>query len=91
MSKVLAGTAPQVLEQTQPDLASAAAWIEAHYEELRGQWVAVRLDEPALVASAPTLRELWKVAPLAQLKDCLIHYVCTVEEESQAQGPWWEA
>jgi len=90
MSKVLAGTAPHVLEQAPPDLASASAWIEGHYDELRGQWVAVRLDEPALVASAPTLNQLWEVAPPVRLKDCLIHYVCTAEEEKQAQGPWWE-
>jgi hypothetical protein len=90
MARVLPGSAPQVIEQAQPDLALASAWIEDHYDELRGQWVAVRLDQPTLIASAPTLARLWQAAPPAQLKDCLIHYVLTVAEEHQAQGPWWE-
>ena len=90
MSRVLPGTAPHVTAQTQVDLAPASAWIEAHYEAFRGQWVAIRLEEPALVASAPTLCQLWQAAAPAQLQDCLLQYVYTVEEEHQVQGPWWE-
>jgi hypothetical protein len=90
MSRVLPGTVPQVTVLAQADLAPAAAWIEAHYDEFRGQWVAVRLAEPVLVASAPTLHQLWQVVSPTQLKGCLLQYVYTVEEEHQAQGPWWE-
>ena len=43
-----------------------------------------------LVASAPMLSQLWQVASPAQLKDCVLHYVWMVQEEHQAQGPWWE-
>jgi hypothetical protein len=90
MSRVLPGTAPHITTQTRVDLAPATAWIEAHYEEFRGQWVAVRLENPMLVASAPTLHQLCQVALLAQLTNCLLHYIYTVEEEHQPQGPWWE-
>jgi hypothetical protein len=90
MSRVLPGTVPHVTDQARADLSPAAAWIEAHYEEFRGQWVAVRLSNPGLVASAPTLYQLWQVASPGQLTDCLLHYVYTAEEEHQPQGPWWE-
>ena len=90
MARVLPGTAPQVMAQGHVDLTPALTWIEAHYDEFRGQWVAVRLVDPVLVASAPTLSQLWQVAAPAQLKDCVLHYVWTVQEEHQAQGPWWE-
>jgi hypothetical protein len=90
MSRVLPGTASQVTAQVRADLIPASAWIEAHYGAFRGQWVAVHLEEPALVASAPTLCQLWQTASPAQLKDCLLQYVYTVEEEHQARGPWWE-
>jgi len=90
MSHVLPGTAPQVTAQARADLAPALAWIEAHYDEFRGQWVAVRLAEPALVARAPTLSQLWQAALATQLMDCVVHYVCTVAEEHHVQGPWWE-
>ncbi|MEE8305020.1 MAG: hypothetical protein V3S24_21585 [Candidatus Tectomicrobia bacterium] len=66
--------------QSQADLASA--WIEAHYDEFHGQWVSVRLDEPALVAYTPTLSQLWQVASPALLKDCFVHYVHTLAEEN---------
>ena len=91
MSRVLPGTAPQITAQAHADLAPASAWIEAHYDMFRGQWVAVRLTEPVLIASAPTLSQLWPMAPPALLNDCLLHYICTVEEEHAIQGPWWEA
>jgi hypothetical protein len=90
MSRVLPGTAPQVTAQARVDLSPALTWIEARYDEFRGQWVAVRLAEPALVAHAPTLSQLWQTAPSRELMDCVVHYVCTVEEEHQVQGPWWE-
>lgn len=90
MLRVISGTAPQVMTQAQPDPTPASAWIEDQYEELRGQWVAVRLDQPVLVASAPPLSQLWQTAPPALLRDCLIHSVWTVKEENQAQAPWWE-
>jgi hypothetical protein len=90
MSRVLLGTAPQDLAHAQVDLTPASAWIEAHYDEFRGQWVAVRLAEPALVAHASTLSQLWQLAPPALLKDSLLHYVCTIEEEHHPQEPWWE-
>jgi hypothetical protein len=90
MARVLLGTAPHVTAQPPADLTPAAAWIEAHYENFRGQWVAVRLENPLLVASAPTLRQLWQTVPPAQLTECLLHYVYTVEEEGQLLGPWWE-
>jgi hypothetical protein len=63
---------------TNVDLAPASAWIEAHYDEFRCQWVAVCLEEPTLVASAPTLHQLWQVVSPTQLKDCLLQYVYTV-------------
>jgi hypothetical protein len=88
MSRVLPGTAPQVTAQASADLAPASAWIEAHYNAFRGQWVAVRLEEPALVASAPTLCQLWQTASPTQFQNCLLQYIYTVEEEHQAQGPW---
>ncbi|ETW95308.1 MAG: hypothetical protein ETSY1_31210 [Candidatus Entotheonella factor] len=53
MARVLPGTAPRIVSPSQPEYTSATAWIAAHYEALRGQWVAVLLAEPALVASAP--------------------------------------
>jgi hypothetical protein len=90
MSRVLPGTPPHVTAPVRPDLAPATAWIEAHYEAYRGQWIAVRLKDPVLVAQAPTLRHLWQVASPTQLKACLLHYVSTVEAEHQPQGPWWE-
>jgi hypothetical protein len=88
MSRALPGTVPHVTAQAGTDLAPAVAWIETHYEEFRGQWVAVRLGNPVLVASAPTLHQLWQAASPTQLTDCLLHYVYTVEEEHQPQGPW---
>ena len=90
MSRVLPGTPPHVSTQTRVDLTPAAAWIDVHYDEFRGQWIAVRLKEPVLMASAPTLPQLWLVASPENLKDCLLQYVCTVEEEHQVQGPEWE-
>ena len=53
MSRVLPGTAPQVVAHSQADMQPAFAWIEAHADACRGQWVAVRLVEPVLVASCP--------------------------------------
>jgi hypothetical protein len=91
MARVLPGTAPQVAAHVQADVGPAFAWIEAHYEELRGQWVAVRLTDPVCVASAPTLTQLWQLASPAGLQNCLVHYVSTVEDERRAQGPWWDA
>jgi hypothetical protein len=60
---------PHVTGQVRPDLAPAAAWIETHYDALRGQWIAVRLKDPVLVAQAPILRQLWQVASPKQLKE----------------------
>jgi hypothetical protein len=90
MSRVLPGTPPHVTAHARADLTPAAAWIEAHYEDFRGQWVAVHLEHPRLVASAPTLRQLWQRVPPAQLTECLLHYVYTVEEEGQPLGPRWD-
>ena len=90
MSRVLPGTAPSTTAQARADLIPAAAWIEAHYDDFRGQWVAVRLENPVLVVSAPTLRQLWQMVSPTQLTDCLLQYVYTVEEEGQPLGPWWE-
>jgi hypothetical protein len=89
MSRVLPGTVPSIIAKARTDLAPAAAWIEAHYDDLRGQWVAVRLENPVLVASAPTLRHLWQMVSPAQLTNCLLQYIYTVEEEGQPLGPWW--
>jgi hypothetical protein len=58
---------------------------------LRGQWVAVRLRDPALIAQAPTLTLLWQVAAPAALQDCLIYYVSTVENDQQVSGLEWDA
>lgn len=90
MARVLPGTAPQIVPQSQPEYSSATAWIEAHYEALRGQWVAVRLDEPALVASAPSLSQLLEACDPVELKTCLVQYVYTSEQEHQSHGPWWQ-
>jgi hypothetical protein len=59
------------------DLTLAIAWIEAHYDAFRGQWVAVRLEDPVLVASAPTLPQLWQMASPARFQDCLLQYIYT--------------
>jgi hypothetical protein len=68
----------------------AFAWIDAQAEAYRGQWVAVRLVDPVLVASAPALTQLWQMASLALLKDCVPQYIGTIENAHQAQGPGWD-
>ncbi len=90
MARVLPGTAPQMTAQCQVEPSPAIAWIEAHYDAWRGQWVAVRLEKPVLVASAPTLSQLLQATSATQLKACLVHYIHTLEEESQVQGPEWQ-
>ena len=89
MARVLPGTAPHITAPPPTDLTPAAAWIEAHYDAFRSQWVAVRLNDPMLVTSAPTLPQLWQMASPAQLMDCLLHYVYTVEEEGHPLGLGW--
>ena len=91
MARVLPGTAPHIVAHSQTDVRPAFAWIEAHYDAFRGQWVAVRLIDPVLVAHAPTLTHLWQMASPTVLNDCLVHYVSTVADEHRAQGPWWDA
>ena len=88
MARVLLGTAPQI-RPTQRDTAPATAWIEAHYDELRGQWVAVRLDAPDLVARALTLKALFESVPSDDLNDCLVQYLYTTEQEHATSGPGW--
>jgi hypothetical protein len=90
MARVLPGTAPQVVAHSQADMQPAFAWIEAHADAYRGQWVAVRLVDPVLVASAPTLTQLWQMASPVLLKDCVLQYIGTVENAHQAQGPGWD-
>ena len=90
MSHVLPGTAPHITAKARVELTPAAAWIDAHYDDWRGQWVAVRLENPVLLASAPTLRHLWQMVSPAQLTNCLLQYIYTVEEEGQPLGPRWE-
>jgi hypothetical protein len=87
MARVLPGTAPQVVADSQADMRPAFAWIEAHADACRGQWIAVRLVDPVLVASAPTLTQLWQMASPTLLKDCVPHYIGTVENAHQPQGP----
>ena len=87
MSRVLPGTAPQIVAHSQADMQPAFAWIEAHADAYRRQWVAVRLVDPVLVASAPTLTQLWQMASPTLLKDCVLHYIGTVETPSpRGQG-----
>ena len=90
MARVLPGTAPHVVTHGQADMRPALAWIEAHADAWRGQWIAVRLVDPVVVPSAPTLTHLWQMASPALLKDCVLHYIGTVEHASQAQGPGWD-
>jgi hypothetical protein len=90
MARVLPGTAPHLAAKARADLTPATTWIESHYDDLRGQWGGMRLENPVLVASAPTLRHLWQKVSPAQLTDCLLQYVYTVEAERQLLGPWWE-
>ena len=90
MARVLPGTTPQVVAHGQADMRPAFAWIEAHAEAYRGQWVAVRLVDPVLVASASTLTQLRQMASPALLKDCVLQYIGTVENARQAQGPGWD-
>ena len=90
MARVLPGAAPHVVTRGQADVRPAFAWIEAHADAFRGQWIAVRLVDPVLVASAPTLIHLWHMALPALLKDCVLHYIGTVENANQAQGPGWD-
>jgi hypothetical protein len=91
MARVLAGTPPQVVARSPIDTQQALAWLQAHYETFRGQWVAVRLRDPALIAQAPTLTQLWQVAAPAALQDCLIQYVSTVKNDQQVPGLEWDA
>jgi predicted metal-dependent HD superfamily phosphohydrolase len=91
MARVLAGTPPHVVDQYAADTQRALAWLQAHYDAFRGQWVAVQLRHPDVIAHAPTLTQLWQVASSAVLQDCLIHYVSTVANDSQAQGMEWDA
>ena len=90
MARVLPGTAPQVVAHGQANMRPAFAWIEKHADACRGQWVAVRLVDPVLVASASTLTQLWQMASPALLKDCVLHSIGTVENANQAQGPGWD-
>ena len=90
MARVLPGTAPHVVAHGQADIRPALARIEAHADAWRGQWIAVRLVDPVVVASALTLTRLWQMASPALLKDCVLHYIGTVENVSQAQGPGWD-
>jgi hypothetical protein len=90
MVRVLPGTPPQVVAHSQADMRPAFAWIEEHADACRGQWVAVRLVDPVLVASAPTLTQLWQMASPALLKECVLHYIGTVENAHQPQGPEWD-
>ena len=90
MARVLPGTVPHVVAHGQADMRPAFAWIEAHSDAFRGQWIAVRLVDPVLVASAPTLTQLWQMASPALLKDCVLQYIGTVENAHQAQGPGWD-
>ena len=90
MARVFPGTAPQVVAPGQADMRPAFAWIEAHADAFRGQWVAVRLVAPVLVASAPTLTQLWQMISPALLKDCVLHYIGTVENADQVQGLGWD-
>ena len=62
MARVLPGTVPHVVAHGQADMRPTFAWIEAHADAFRGQWIAVRLVDPVLVASAPTLTQLWQMA-----------------------------
>jgi hypothetical protein len=91
MARVIMGTAPQVAAQCPTDVHSAFVWLQAHYDTLRGQWVAVRLHDPALVAQAPTLTQLWQMAAPAVLQECLIHYESTVANDHQVFGMEWDA
>src|SRR5688572_28089423 len=70
MARVLPGTAPHVVAHGQADMRPALAWIEAHAYAFRGQWIAVRLVDPVVVASVPTLTQLWHRASPVLLKDC---------------------
>ena len=88
MSRVLLGTAPQI-SSAQHDTAPATAWLEAHYDVFRGEWVAVRLKPPALVARAATLRQLFEAVSAEELNDCLVQYVYTLEQEHAISAPGW--
>jgi hypothetical protein len=44
----------------------------------------VRLIDPMLVTTAPTLTQVWQMASPALLKDCVLHYIGTVENTGQA-------
>ncbi|HEY5869468.1 MAG TPA: hypothetical protein VI542_28560 [Candidatus Tectomicrobia bacterium] len=90
MARVLPGTAPHVVAHGQADIRPALVRIEAHADAWRGQWIAVRLVDPVVLASAPTLTHLWQRAALALLKDGALHSIGTVENASQAQGPGWD-
>ena len=90
MARMLPGTVPHVVAHGQADMRPTFAWIEAHADAFRGQWIAVRLVDPVLVASAPTLTQLWQMASPALLKDCVLHYIGTVENADQVQGPEWD-
>jgi hypothetical protein len=86
MARVLPGTVPQVVAHSQPDVRPAFTWIESHADALRGQWVAVRLTDPMLVASAPTLSQLWHMVSPALLKDCVLHHIGTGEDAHQVKS-----
>jgi hypothetical protein len=90
MARVLPGTAPHVVARGQADVRPACAWIEAHADAFRGHWIAVRLVDPVVVASAPTLTHVWHMASPALLKDSVLHSLGTVEHAHQVQGPGWD-
>ena len=87
MSRVFPGTAPHITAKARADLTPAATWIEAHYDDMRGQWVAVRLENPVLVASAPTLRHLWQKVSPAQLTNCLLQYIYPYSDTCRTYAP----
>lgn len=67
-------------ERPLPDHKEDWAWINEHFNELRGLWVMVH--EGQLVSSNPNIRQLLNEVPRDAYPDAMITYVPT-EEEAQ--------
>ncbi len=74
LQQVLAPARVMVIKKADVDRAREYRWLATHANRYRGQWVA--LDGEALLAHAPSLKELREVLKtLAAPKPPLVHYI----------------
>ena len=65
-------------ERPLPDHKEDWAWINEHFDELRGRWVVVRHGQ--LVGANPNIRELMDKLSQDAYPDAMVTYVPTEEE-----------